>query len=101
MSRYRAELSPRAKDELLSISTWWRENRSNPEQLDQEFAEALMLLVEHPEAGHAFARSRRPGVRRLLLRKSQHHLYYEIDRRFEIVYILAIGHTARRRAPRV
>ena len=100
MSRYRVELSPRAKAELQAIATWWRENRSDPEPFDREVAMAVMLLGEHPEAGAPFLRARRPGVRRMLLRRSQQYVYYEFDRSAEIVHVLAIRHTARRLPPR-
>ena len=101
MSLYRAELSPRAQAELRSITLWWRENRSNPELLDREVTMALTLLVTHPEAGPLFRRARRPGVRRLLLRDSQHHLYYDLDHSSKIVRVLAFWHTARKRTPRL
>jgi plasmid stabilization system protein ParE len=101
MSRYRVELSPRARAELRSITTWWREHRFDPEQFDRELAMAVTLLAEHAEAGAPFLRARRPGVRRMLLRKSQQYLYYEIDPSSEVVHVLAIRHTARKAPPRL
>ncbi|NUQ76737.1 MAG: type II toxin-antitoxin system RelE/ParE family toxin [Polyangiaceae bacterium] len=59
------------------------------------------MLAELPEAGPACNRLDRSGTRRTLLRKTQYHIYYRIDRAAGLVNILALWHTARRRPPRL
>ena len=97
--RYAVELSSRAQAELDEATLWWRANRSAPELLDREMAAAFDLLARHPESGAPTPRPRRPDARRLLLRKTQYHIYYYIEG--DVVRVLSIWHTARVRPPRL
>jgi plasmid stabilization system protein ParE len=92
---------PEARAQLLSADQWWRENGADPDLLEREVASAVALLIAHPEAGARFLRARQPGVRRLLLRETQHHLYYRVERDRGVIRILALWHTARGRGLRL
>jgi hypothetical protein len=59
----------------------------------------LHLLAEAPGAGAPFARTRRPGTRRLLLRRTWHWLYYTVDARHDVVYVLAFWSNRREGDP--
>ncbi len=91
-----------AERHLRSIDEWWRaHHRAGANVFLDEFDRAMRLLSVTPEIGPRFTRSRRPGVRRLLLRRSQHYVYYVFDRARSVVYVLAIWSTARGAAPPV
>jgi len=85
-----------AEQQLESIDRWWRENRgAAPDLFLDEFVQAIDLLSEMPDIGSLFDRANRPGIRRLLLRRSKYWLYYFHDRQRSRVYVLAIWSTFR------
>ncbi|HZF56274.1 MAG TPA: type II toxin-antitoxin system RelE/ParE family toxin [Polyangiaceae bacterium] len=89
----------RARRELVEADKWCRENRSDPDLIEREVSSAISLLLHHPEAGALFLRARRRGIRRLLLRKTQHHIYYRFEAERRTLRILAFWHTAREHSP--
>jgi plasmid stabilization system protein ParE len=94
MKLYRIEVSPRARRQLEQKLA---SRHLSPTVLRAEVREALQLLSRHPEAGprdHDVV-----GVRRLLLSRSQHLLYYEVDHTRATIEIIALWHTARGGAP--
>jgi len=86
-----------ARSHLREAAQWWRENRVSPELLERDLDAALGLLAQLPDIGAPVLQ--RPGVRRLLLRKTQYHLYYRVDRAAGVVRIVAFWHTARGSEP--
>ena len=95
--RHRILFLPPARFHVREAAQWWRENRASPELLERELDTALRLLARHPDIGPPVLQ--RPGVRRLLLRKTQYHLYYRVDRAAGVVRIVALWHTARGSEP--
>lgn len=88
---HRILLAPQAEGQLRDSDNWWRENRpASPDLLLEEFERALDLLRVIPAIGSSFARAVIPGVRRLLLRRVEHWVYYLTDDTHQIVYILAV-----------
>lgn len=67
--------------------------------LGREVADAILLLVECPDAGARFHRATQPGVRKLLLRRTQHYLYYRVDDERRMIRVLTLWHTARGHDP--
>jgi plasmid stabilization system protein ParE len=98
MRRFRVQTTVDAQAQLQTIFRWWRENRRGSDLLRREVNEGLTLLAHHPDAGAPIG-STMPGVRRLLLRRTQYHFYYQVDRQAGTVMILAVWHTARGGAP--
>ena len=85
-----------AEEQLKRIDKWWVTHRgTSPDLFLDELDRAIDLLSELPDIGSPFRRTRRPGVRRLLLRRSKHWVFYVHDRRRSIVYILALWSTLR------
>ena len=84
-------LTQEAERQLLAAHNWWLENRrASPNLLVDEFEETVSLLGILPDAGNPFRRATIPGVRRVLLRKSNYWLYYVPDRPHSVVYVLAV-----------
>lgn len=80
-----------AKEQARTIDRWWRTNRpAAPSVFAREMAEARRLLASAPEQGSPYVERRGVLVRRVLLRKSQNHVYYEIDRANGVVMIIAV-----------
>lgn len=100
MSRYRVELSARARRELQRITRWWKENRQgSPHLLEDEFTAAGAMLATHPES--APVAPRYASVRRLFLPRTRYAIYYEVVHTERRVVVLAIWHTARGQEPRL
>jgi plasmid stabilization system protein ParE len=80
-----------AEEQLDEIVEWWRTHReASPALVMDEFERCVSLLESSPDAGARFHRSRVPGVRRLVMRRTKHHVYYLHDESNAVVYILAV-----------
>jgi plasmid stabilization system protein ParE len=78
-----------AEQQLREAVDWWERNASRDVFLS-ELDRALALVSEVPGAGAPFTRAKRPGTRRLLLRRVRHWVYYAVDPSKEVVYVLAV-----------
>lgn len=95
----KSELSRRARNDLERVSKWWfREVGSPPRELLEELRSALRMLERVPEAGVAYASSHGRTIHRILLRKSQFHVYYRLEP--GVVRVVSIWGTRRERGPR-
>lgn len=98
----RVVLSPRALAQAQAAANWWVVNREKaPALFAEEFAAALSTLAESPEIGVPFPAVRRPNVRRYLLGRTGHHLYYVHVDATNTVRVLALAGARRRRTPRL
>ena len=89
-----------AREQLLAIADWWAANRSDaPDLVVDEFARCVMLLENMPDIGTRFHRATVPGVRRLFMSRTRHHIYYLHDEVHAIVYILAVWGSPKGRLP--
>lgn len=80
-----------AEQQLHEIVEWWKAHReASPVLVLEELERCLSLLESSPDVGARFHRSRIPSVRRLLMRRTKHHLYYLHDERNAVVYVIAI-----------
>jgi len=94
--RARVVIVAEAEQQLRDVDRWWVRNRqAAPDLFLNELDRAIDLLSETPEIGPRFHRTRRTGIRRLLLRRSKYWVYYLYDANRAIVYILAIWSTFR------
>ena len=101
MSRYRIEMTSQARSHLHTITAWWRENRSDrPDLPKQEMAEIGARLSVVPRLGAPYRHDQRE-IRRVLLPRTKHHLYYQIDETRRVITVLAVWHNARGRSPRL
>ena len=89
--KHQVILVAEAEEQLHRANEWWASNRmSAPVLLIDEFEWSVSLLEEMPGIGAKFQRATIPGTRRILLRKSNHWVYYTIDPEHAVVYVLAI-----------
>jgi plasmid stabilization system protein ParE len=81
---------------------WRRENRpAAGETFVQELEEARRLLETTLELGTPYQARKGRLIRRLLLRRSRNHLYYEIDYALGAVLILAVWGAPTGREPKL
>jgi plasmid stabilization system protein ParE len=59
----------------------------------EEFERCVTLLESTPDVGTSFHRTSIPGVRRLVMKKTRHFVYYIHDAAREIVYVIAVWGT--------
>jgi plasmid stabilization system protein ParE len=95
-ARSRILVMPRAKDEILHIARWWKEERPRARDLfRRELRAARALLRAFPNCGRRCDVPGFEAVRRLLLRRTRYYLYYRWDEGSQLLIVLAIRHTSR------
>lgn len=67
--------------------------------LRDELEAAYALIAALPFAGEAVSHSRIAGLRRVLLGRTQYHLYYAMSGDKGVVEVLALWHTSRGKRP--
>lgn len=95
----KAYLSKRAGRAAERIDARWRERADDPGVFARELLASVELLESSKVPGTAYPTAKRPALRRLLLRKSQCHLYFEIDEASQTIQILHIWDGRRERGP--
>ena len=93
-------IKARAKREIEKAAEWWSENRlAAPGAVRKDVEDALKILVDHPGIGTKVETGRSLQVRRFLLNRISHYMYYRV-RRAELE-VLSVWHTSREHGPRV
>ena len=70
-------ISEPAERQIEDIDRWWRANRRDaPSLFAEELGGVLDQLATHPHAGLAHAP--RPDVRKILMPRTRHHVYFVI-----------------------
>lgn len=98
----RVRITRRAQAHVERRRTWWAENRpAAPNLFDDELDGALRLISEMPSAGVMWPTARNPGLRRVLMSETHHHVYFYVDGPRSTVVILALWGAARGRTPKL
>jgi plasmid stabilization system protein ParE len=96
----KVRISEPAQRQAERIDRWWKENRpAAPDAFARELLEASELLAITPEFGAPYVSRQGAVVRRVLLRKSKNHVYYDIDRDAGIVMIVGVWGAPKGRGP--
>ena len=91
-----------AAQQIDAIDDWWRINRpAVPNLFLDELATAYGLIRSLPDIGQKVSGAKSDLVRRILLRRSRHYVYYQESDDNEAIEVLAIWHTSRARKPDV
>jgi plasmid stabilization system protein ParE len=73
------------------MEAWWAENRPlAPELFAREFRDTLELIRTTPGVGIGWPTQRRPTLRRILMSKTENHIYFRVDEKAQVVHILAV-----------
>jgi plasmid stabilization system protein ParE len=90
----------RAVREVERIEAWWKANRGGtPDRFVSELAQAITLLGGAPQVGPKYQEGPKAPVRRLLLPRTQFHVYYRYQPAKDVVEILTVWSTRRGRGP--
>lgn len=99
MKPYRVAIKAQAKQQLHEALAWMMENFiTGREIFRHELDSALHRLALLPFSGSLFLTADVPNMRRLL-RRSQYHIYYEVDDAESLINVHAIWSTARGSLP--
>jgi len=83
-----------------AINDWWQANGDDPDHFIEELRETLDRLRDNPELGPVYVAKRsRRQVRRILLTKTGHYLYYRINHSADLIEVAMIWGTSRARGP--
>ena len=98
VTTFRVLVEARARLELLERGAWWLEHRTkNPGLFEEEF-ESVVAFLEHITTALAVLEEiDRPGVRRKLMPRTRHHVYYVVTG--DTVRILAVANARGRHPP--
>jgi plasmid stabilization system protein ParE len=93
----------RAARHVHEAGRWWHANRTKaPAALREELARALQLVTTQPDAGAVARNVRLTGVRRILLRRVNYHLYYRlVEAPSPSIQVVALWHAGRGDAPQL
>jgi plasmid stabilization system protein ParE len=96
----KARFAGPARRQAQGIDRWWRANRpSAPDLFARELAEAKARIETTPDAGTLFTDRHGVPIRRVLLPRTSHYVYYEVDREADVATIVAVWGTPRGRPP--
>jgi hypothetical protein len=94
-------ISKRAARAAERIDTRWREFGDDPGVFAREFLEAVELLETTQSPGSPFPTPKRPSLKRVLLRKSRCHIYFEVNDAKQMIQILHIWDGRRECPPKL
>ena len=96
------KLTPRAQRRVKVVGAWWREHRPNvPDLFAEELAWAKNELLSRPYLAPIYAIVEGRVFRRLLLPKTEQHVYYVVDKAADLVIVHTIWGARRGRGPRL
>ena len=91
---------PRARQRVKVVTTWWKKNRLDaPTLFDDELADMIERLKDHPTRGVEYEVVDDMIFRRVLLRKSKQNVFYTFDERAGVIVIQSIWGAKRGRGP--
>lgn len=94
MSHYEIVFTRTAVAQLRSAVAFW-EAEGARELFEAELADALARMATTPAIAPPYLPLAKRGVRRTLLRRSRHHVYFRLDAAANQVIVLTIWHSAR------
>jgi plasmid stabilization system protein ParE len=84
------------------MEAWWAENRpAAPDLFAREFRGTLDEIRMMPGAGIAWPTLRRPTLRRILMPRTENHVYFRVDEKTQTVHVLVVWGAPRGTTPRL
>ncbi len=91
--------TPEAEHQADECDLWWRENRDARDLFARELAETLVMLRTSPHSGIVYTMLDGDAMRRVLMPKTRHHVYFVSDPEAEELVIHAVWGAPRERGP--
>jgi hypothetical protein len=93
-------IKARAARELDQLAQWWAEHRTEaPGAVRLDLESALFVVTTHPGLGQKLQTGRPVQVRRYLMSRTQHWLYFRV--KGNVLEVLTVWSTSRGRNPQV
>jgi plasmid stabilization system protein ParE len=93
------DFTKRAERDARRIHARWGTHADHKETFARELLETLEHLISVSSPGTPCGTAKHPGLRRMLMPKSECHVYFEIDQRRDVVRVLTVWSGLRGRAP--
>jgi plasmid stabilization system protein ParE len=98
----RVRYTRRAELSIERIDDWWRANRhASADLFWTELGQAVELLETSPEVGGVYKTRKGNQVRKIVLPKTEYHVYFQLDRDADWLMILVVWGARRERAPKL
>jgi plasmid stabilization system protein ParE len=98
----KVKLTPRAQRRIKLLGKWWRENRPNaPNLFEEELAWAQRELISRPHLASHYETVSDKTFRRLLLPRTEQHVYYVVEEAPGLVIIHTVWGARRGRGPKL
>ncbi len=95
-------IGKRAAAQAKKIEQWWVEHRpSAPSLFTDELEWTFRYICRIPDAGVRWSTPRRPTLRRILMPRTKHHVYFVIDEVTNTIQVLSVWGAPRRREPKL
>lgn len=93
-------IKARAVRELEHLAQWWAENRTAaPGAVRLDLEGVLFVITRHPGLGQKVETGRPVQVRRYLMSRTQHWLYFRVND--NVLEVLSVWSTSRESGPKV
>jgi plasmid stabilization system protein ParE len=98
----RLVFAPEAEEDVDRIDTWWRENRRDaPRLFAEELAYARDQILRNPLIYKPYCERNGVTIRRWLMRRTEQHVYYEVDLEHDLVIVLRVWGARRKYGPKL
>ena len=95
-------IGKRAQRQAERIEEWWIDHRPDaPDLFTDELQSVFEAMCKRSDAGIGWPTARRPTLRRILMPRSENHVYFQIDDDGETVHVLSIWGGPRGRTPKL
>ena len=95
-------VSHRARVRIRAQDDWWRnERRDAPELFKQELAIAFERILRAPRVRSPYGRIENEPVWRILMPRTEQHVYYTVDDAADEIVIETVWSARRRRGPKL
>ena len=91
--------TPEAQAQAGECDTWWRQHRTARDLFARELAGIKEVLRSNPKLGTVYTILDGQPVRRVLMAKTHHHVYYAADFEADVVMIHAVWGAPREGVP--
>ena len=95
-------ISKRARRHIEKIQVWWAENRAgSPALFLDELAGVERRLRRNPTLGLVYTQHKSGVVRKVLMTRTSHHLYYRYLPERDELTVLAVWGAPKERGPKL
>lgn len=91
--------TPEAQAQADECDTWWRQHRTARDLFARELAGMKELLLSNPKLGTVYTILDGQSVRRVLMPKTRHHVFYAADFAADVIMIHAVWGAPRESGP--